>query len=337
MPNAFAGIFFLILAGVMNGSFILPMKFMRRWAWENTWLFWTIFALVIFPLLIPLATLVSPSQVYERAPSGVILTVILCGAGWGISQVFFGLAIDAVGMGLGFSVILGISAAVGSLVPLVRFHPEQILSCQGLTVIAGVALVLLGVAFCAVAGSRREAALGQFVSARGTSMMMGLLFCSISGVGSALVNFGLTFGAPLIAVAKELGARPMWAPNAVWLPLMCAGGIPSILYCVYLLRKHRTASRFAQSVSVPYLFLAAVMAFLWFGSALVYGIASGLLGSLGAVFGWPLFMSMIVITASIWGISTGEWKGAGPRAFRPMIGGIVILIFAVVVLSLASR
>jgi L-rhamnose-H+ transport protein len=337
MPNTFVGIFFLILAGIMNGSFILPMKFMRRWAWENTWLFWTIFALVIFPVLIPLATLVSPGLIYHRTPTAVILTVILCGAGWGVSQVFFGLAIDAVGMGLGFSVILGISAAVGSLVPLVRFHPEQILSRQGLTVIAGVALVLLGVAFCAVAGRRREAALGQFVSTRGTSMMMGLFFCLLSGLGSALVNFGLTFGAPLIAAAQDLGTRARWAPNAVWMPLMCAGALPSILYCVYLLRKNRTANRFAQSVSPLYLLLAALMAFCWFGSTLLYGIASGLLGSLGAVLGWPLFMSIIVIAASLWGVATGEWKGAGRRAIQPMTGGVIILLLAVFVLSLATR
>lgn len=166
--------------------------------------------------------------------------------------------------------------------------------------------------------------------------MKGLLFCLISGVGSALVNFGLTFGAPLIAAAKELGTRALWAPNAVWLPLMCAGGVPNILYCVFLLRKNRTAHRFAQSASLLYLLFAAVMAFFWFGSTLLYGVASGLLGSLGAVLGWPLFMSMIVIAASLWGVATGEWKGAGRRAIQPMTGGVIILLLAVFVLSLAT-
>ena len=33
------------------------------------------------------------------------------------------------------------------------------------------------------------------------------------------------------------------------------------------------------------------------------------MGSLGTVVGWPLFMSLIVITASIWGVLTGEWRG----------------------------
>ena len=45
MQNAVLGLILLIIAGGMNGSFTLPMKYTRRWAWENTWLAWTIFAL----------------------------------------------------------------------------------------------------------------------------------------------------------------------------------------------------------------------------------------------------------------------------------------------------
>jgi L-rhamnose-H+ transport protein len=129
----------------------------------------------------------------------------------------------------------------------------------------------------------------------------------------------------------------MWAPNIVWMPLFFAGGIPNVLYCVYLFRKNRSANRFAQSVSLFYTLLAALMAACSFGSTVVYGIAAGVLGSLGAVLGWPLFMSMIVITASLWGVATGEWKGAGARALRPMTGGVAVLLLAVFVLSLATR
>jgi hypothetical protein len=36
------GFLLLFVAGAMNGSLTLPMKVMRNWAWENTWLAWTI-------------------------------------------------------------------------------------------------------------------------------------------------------------------------------------------------------------------------------------------------------------------------------------------------------
>jgi len=31
-----------VVAGVLNASFALPMKFTRRWAWENTWAVWSV-------------------------------------------------------------------------------------------------------------------------------------------------------------------------------------------------------------------------------------------------------------------------------------------------------
>jgi len=48
MSDTTLGLLFLLIAGIMNASFTLPMKFTRTWAWENTWLAWSLFALVLF-------------------------------------------------------------------------------------------------------------------------------------------------------------------------------------------------------------------------------------------------------------------------------------------------
>jgi L-rhamnose-H+ transport protein len=336
MNSAVAGIFLLVVAGIMNGSFTLPMKFTRQWAWENTWLAWTIWALVIFPPAMTFLTVPHLHSVYSSAPARVIVVVAACGAGWGISQVFFGLAVDSVGIALAFSVILGIAAAVGGLFPLIRFHPEKILAPAGIDVLVGVALVIVGVGICARAGHTREAALGRTVDPNKASLTRGLIYCIISGVGSALVNIGFTSGPQLLNAAEQSGAATKWAPNAVWLPLMMAGGIPNLIYCLYLLRKNRTSSRFATPLTGGYTILAGIMAVCWFGSTLLYGIAAGKMGSLGTAVGWPVFMSMIVITASIWGVLTGEWRGAGRRPLQVMYGGVAMLILAIVVLSRAS-
>jgi L-rhamnose-H+ transport protein len=331
------GLFLLLLAGAMNGSFTLPMKFTRQWAWENTWLAWTLFALVVFPPLLTLVTVPALREAYAQAGITPIVLVAGFGAAWGASQVCLGLAVSAIGMALSFSVILGISAAVGSLVPLLRFHPERIFTRGGLVLLVGLALVLLGVGVCAVAGRRREAASAGQRPAGTTSLAKGLLFATISGVGSAFVNFGLAFGGPLVGAARENGADALWAPNAVWLPLMLAGGIPNLIYCAYLLRKNRTGNRFQLGGTGAYWGLAAIMAFFWFGSTVIYGVSTVKLGELGAVLGWPLFMSLIVLSASFWGFVTGEWKTAGIQPRRIMVTGIAVLIAAIFVLSAASR
>lgn len=330
MNSAVAGIVLLVIAGVMNGSFTLPMKFTRQWAWENTWLIWTIWALVIFPPVMTLATVPGLRSVYSNVAPGVIITVAACGAGWGISQVFFGLAVDSVGIALAFSVILGISAAVGALVPLFQ---SQAGTRQEILVLAGVALVIIGVGICAIAGRRRESALGRAVDPNEASVTRGLLYCTISGVGSALVGIGLWLGRPIGLAAEHLGASMMWSPNAIWLPLMLAGGIPNLIYCLYLIGKNHTGNRFARPATGSYFILAGIMGVFWFGSTLMYGIA---VRPLGTSVAWPIFMSLIVIVASIWGVLTGEWKGTGKQPLQIMYGGVAVLILAIMVLSRAS-
>jgi L-rhamnose-H+ transport protein len=329
------GFSMLFLAGAMNGSFALPMKFTRKWAWENTWAIWTLFALFLFPFLLAYVTVPQLNSAYSQAGAWVVFLVAVCGAGWGIAQVLFGLAVEAIGIALTFSVVLGLSAALGSLIPLFRLHPNEVVSPAGLAAISGVALVLVGVGICAVAGRKREAALGA-TKAR-TSVTRGLVFCALSGVLASLMNFGLAFGGPILEAAQKNGAPKLWSPNAVFFPLMLAGGVPNLAYCVYLMRKNNTANRFREVGSASHWFLAGFMAVAWFGSTILYGASTTTLGQLGTVLAWPLFMSLIVITASICGAATGEWKSAGPQPFRVMAAGVGVLILAIFVLALSSR
>lgn len=334
MSETAVGILILVVAGVMNANFTLPMKFTRKWAWENTWLAWTIFALLVFPPLVAFFTVPDLGDVYIQAGWGPVLVVAACGAGWGIAQVFFGLAVDAIGIGLAFAIILGISAAVGSLITLITKHADKMFSPSGMAVFLGVILVVIGVGVCAVAGRRREAVLGT--GPKNVGFGRGLAFCIISGVGSALIGLGLEWGYQIARAAKSAGAAEIWRPNAVWLPLMVAGAIPNLLYCVHLIRKNKTGARFKEAGTGIYWALAAVMAIFWFASALMYGISISYMGGLGGAIAWPLFMSLIVITASLVGVLTGEWKNTGTLPLRLQLTGVVVLIIAVVVLSRAT-
>jgi L-rhamnose-H+ transport protein len=337
MGDTTAGLLLLLVAGIANASFTLPMKFTRRWAWENTWLIWTIFALLVLPTVATVLTVPHLGELYSEAGPTLILTVAAFGAGWGIAQVLFGLAVEAIGIALTFSIVLGMSAAIGSMIPLIRLHPEKIFTKGGMGVMLGVFLVIIGVVICAIAGHKREQALPKSAAPNKKSYSEGLMLAIGCGLGAAMVNLGLVFGAPLLASAQRFGADALWAPNAAWLPVMLAGAIPNLIYCFYLLSKNRTSGRFAESGTAPYWFYAFLMAAFWFGSTTLYGIASGKLGSWGTILGWPLFMSLIVITASILGIITGEWKNSGKLPLRIQMGAVAVLVLAVFVLSASSR
>lgn len=333
MNQAGFGLLLLIIAGLMNASFTLPMKFTRRWSWENTWLAWTVVALVLLPVAVTWSTVPHLADVYRSTAASNLLSVIGFGAGWGIAQVLFGLAVDAIGIALTFSVVLGTSAAVGTLIPLLRLHPERINTTPGHELLAGIALVLAGVLVCAIAGRQRERGVVRASATRSTAG--GLLLALVCGFGAAFVNFGLAFGAPLIHSARSFGASLLPAANAVWMPLMLAGAVPNILYCVWLLRKNHTSGRFPEG-GVSHWVLASIMAVFWFGSTVIYGFSTVKLGAWGPILGWPLFMSLIVITASLLGMLTGEWKNSG-RPLRIQWAGVALLVLAVFVLSNSSR
>jgi len=335
MNAAASGLLILVLAGVMNASFTLPMKYARRWAWENTWLAWTIFALLVLPPAVTVLTIPHLGEVYRSVTSNIVLEVIGFGAGWGVAQVFFGLAVDAIGIALTFSLVLGTSAAVGTLVPLLRLHPGRLNSPAGHGVLAGVALVIAGVLVCAIAGRRREKAL-QLSAGPQKNITLGLALAILCGFGASFVNFGLAFGAPLVESARASGASALNASNAVWMPLMLAGAAPNVLYCLWLLRKNRTGDKFPAG-GVGHWTLAFVMAVCWFGSTLLYGLSTVKLGAWGPILGWPLFMSLIVITASLLGMFTGEWKNSGASPLRIQWAGVALLVLAVFVLAGTSR
>src|SRR5579863_4282210 len=156
MSSTSIGIATLIAAGVTNASFTMPMKYARKWAWENTWLAWTLFALIALPLAVTIITIPNLSRVYHSAPPQTILEVAGFGAGWGVAQVFFGLAVDMIGITLAFSLVLGTSAAVGSLIPMLFLHREHLDVTTRVAILGAIAFVLLGVMLCAIAGMLRE-------------------------------------------------------------------------------------------------------------------------------------------------------------------------------------
>ena len=329
------GFLLLVAAGLMNATFTLPMKFTRRWAWENTWLVWTTFALILLPAAVALYTLPHLALVYRLAGNGLLWHVAGFGVGWGLAQVFFGIAVEAIGIALTFSLVLGTSAAMGALIPMLLLHPEKLHTPAGHSLLVGIGLLLLGVAICAVAGTLRENAMPVKDRTRRGNATAGLVLAIVCGCAASFQNFGLAFGSPLVNIAIEHGASVSNAANAVWLPLLVAGAIPNLFYCGYLLEKNSSGSNFVRA-GLSHWMLAFVMGAFWFGSLLLYGASVSKLGSLGPAVGWPLYMSLIVVAASLVGIVTGEWKQSGRRPVIIQFAGVGVLIVAIITLAKAS-
>jgi len=325
----------VLLGGFLNGSFALPMGRLAAWRWENTWLLYAFVGMVIAPWTLVAVTVPGFMEVYHHATWTTLVAVSLFGFGWGLGSTLFGLGLRRVGMALGMSIILGITAALGSLLPLVVLHPHQVVSRQGYQLIAGTLLVILGVVFCALAGRRREQEVPS--AAQGTAsrgFITGLVICIFSGILSAMLNFGFVFGNELQQLTLALGVSRAVSANLIWSLALSAGFVVNAVYCSYLLSKNRTWSLYAvRSIPPGYWFGALLMGLIWFSGIAVYGIGAAALGSLGGILGWPLFIVMIIMAANFWGIVTGEWKGVSRRSYGYLLIGIAILLMAVFVIS----
>ncbi len=323
----------LVLAGLMNGSFALPMKRMPQWRWENIWLVWGALALLLMPLLFVSLSVPRYWTGLGEIPGTSLLLVIVFGAAWGVAQVLFGLSVSAIGMALTFSLVLGISAALGALVPFLRMHVDLLWTPTGVFLFGGLAVLAAGMVLCARAGILRERSAGRVINSM--PIHLGLLLAIVSGVLASAMNVGFTYSTSLSAMAARHGSSAFGMAAAVWFPLLAGGAVPNLLYSAYLLRKHKTAGLYASRELGVYLFLTACMASLWFASTMLYGIASGSLGALGTVLGWPIFMSIVVVVASAIGWMAGEWRGSGTLPFRLQLAGLAMLVAAVFLFSRA--
>src|SRR5438046_10507302 len=88
-------------AGILNGSFATPTRFMNRWKWENVWALWAVLAMFVLPWVVALATVPHLFATYQAVEvRHALLLVIAFGAGYGIAALCFGWGGDAVGVAM---------------------------------------------------------------------------------------------------------------------------------------------------------------------------------------------------------------------------------------------
>src|ERR1035437_1810105 len=66
------GILGVLLGGILNGSFVAPMKKLHKWRWENSWLVYSISGLLIIPWIAALTTVPKLGEVLAGASSGAL-------------------------------------------------------------------------------------------------------------------------------------------------------------------------------------------------------------------------------------------------------------------------
>jgi L-rhamnose-H+ transport protein len=330
------GFLLVLLAGLLQGSFILPMTLVKRWSWEHTWATFSLLGMLVFNWIITLLFVPNIFGVYAASPGRDLAILALFGLGWGVGAVLFGLGMDRLGMALGYPIIMGLIASLGGLIPLLLFFPQTLLTTRGVILLAGTALVIFGIVLCSIAGSRRTPFQGKSTAAGPNAFKIGLAIAILAGLLSCLPNVGVAFGGNVVRAAESLGVSQAASGNTVWALLFTLGFVANVTYCLYRMITRKTLAQYWNPETPRNLGLSALMALMWIGSFYLYGAGAPKLGRWGVVVCWPLFISLSIIVGNLWGLWRHEWRGAPAAARRLLNLGLLILIVAVITVALSN-
>ena len=251
------GILFAMVSGTCDGSFGTLMKVTKKWEWENIWLVFSITSMTVFPVILALSCVPDLLSVYDHVSMTVCGRTFLFGAGWGVGNVLFGLGLYMLGQSLAYTVMVGLIAVGGSLIPMLVTSPDKALTGGGLIIILSMIATIVGVAYCGRGGKLRDDHLQQSAAAdkRHTSFAVAFLVCVGAGIFSCMFNLAFHFGKPIAeAAAAQMGGMSdsFRANTPIWLLVMLGGFIPNFVYCLYLLVRKGSWKKYLQPGIVHY-------------------------------------------------------------------------------------
>jgi L-rhamnose-H+ transport protein len=342
------GIIFHSIGGFSSGSFYMPFKKVKDWAWESYWIIGGFFSWLIVPPIAAYLTIPNFVDIIITASPTIKAFTFLMGLIWGVGGLTYGLGVRYLGMSLGNSIILGFCSAFGALVPSVYYdlYPtegkisftDMLSNPGGRLVLAGVLVCLIGIAISGKAGILKEKdfATGHEDKDKEFSLVKGLIIAVISGILSSFFNYGIEAGKPMAETAVNYGCNPLFQNNVTYIVLMWGGLTTNFIWCMYLNFKNKTFSDYTNTKTpiARNVLFSGIAGTMWFLQFFFYGMGESKLGN-GAS-SWILHMATIILTANFWGFYLKEWSGVSKRTLRTFGWGIALIMLSIVLVGIGN-
>jgi len=325
----------IVLAGVLNGSFAVPIKTARAWKFEHVWMVFSLLAMAVIPWVG--VSLVVPQWrgILSAVPAAGWWGLAALGLLWGVASLLYGVAVDLLGIALGFAIQLGLSIVLGALLPLIWSRAMSFRTVKDAFFFGGLALMVVGVVLCAQAGGAKSNAPG----ATGARFRQGLIIAFLGGIGAPLLNFGIQYGISLLRTAGQIPVEARFSVKTyvAWAAFLSAAAVTQSGYCLLRIIATKSSRLFGAAGTGRDAGAVVGMSLVWAASVCLYGMSAVGLGRLGTSFGWPVFVALIILTSNTWGVLLGEWKGAARTAFHRMLVGSAVLVLAAFLIGQGNR
>lgn len=343
MANPILGTLIHAVGGVAASTCYVPFQKVKKWSWDSYWIVQASFAWFIFPFLIGFLTVPNLLDVFGDAPTDVLINATLLGAIYGFGGMCFGFAIRHIGYSLTYTISIGISAILGTIVPLILEGAliKKFNEPGGGIIFLGMFIALIGIIICGVAGYRKEKDLKASGASQGEAltfnMKKGLTLTLIAGVLSAVFGISLTVGAPVAEIAGNYGAGNFEGNASL---ILSTGGafITNFIWFTVVGLKNGTLKEIVdvKGVGKKSFYLNLLMSILsgalWYGQFFFYGIGHVQMGEYGYA-SWVIHMSMLIFFSYIVGIIMKEWIQVTKKTYLTLILALVILIASFIIMA----
>jgi L-rhamnose-H+ transport protein len=254
-PNPAIGVLYHWLGGLASGSFYVPYRGVKRWAWETFWLAGGFFSWIIAPWVLGLLMTKDLLAVLSETPETVLFWTFFFGLLWGVGGLTFGLTMRYLGLSLGMAVVLGLCAAFGTLIPPIFrgvFMTQVVGTNSGRIILLGIFVCLLGIAAAGLAGIYKEREMTpaeQKAAIKEFDLKKGVGVATLSGVMSACFAYGLAAGDPIKALTMKHGTPQLWQGLPVLVVVLIGGFTTNFVWCLVLNIRNKTGYQYFTSTS----------------------------------------------------------------------------------------
>ena len=349
--QALFGILFHFIGGFASGSFYIPFKKVKGWAWESYWIVGGLFSWLIVPPLTAFITIPNFMNIITATDGKILWLTYGFGVLWGIGGLTYGLGVRYLGVSLGSSVILGLCSVFGALVPSIYYDFFPVLgkdnfsllltTTWGQVVLLGLTVCLIGIAFCGRAGWLKDKEINKTNQLNNEFKIgLGLTVSIISGLLSACFAFGIDAGNQMADEANMTwkAINPgqgefLFQNNVTYVVVLMGGLTTNFLWCMLLNARNKTFGDYTNN-KVPLLgnyIFSALAGITWFMQFFFYGMGESKLGN--GPSSWILHMAFIILVANMWGVILKEWKGVSRKTNITIITGILLIILSVLLVG----
>ncbi|HEY1214591.1 MAG TPA: L-rhamnose/proton symporter RhaT [Bryobacteraceae bacterium] len=250
VPNPALGVLYHWLGGLASGSFYVPYRGVKHWAWETYWLVGGIFSWIIAPWVIALLLTNNLLSVLAHTPGKNLFWAFFFGLLWGVGGLTFGLTMRYLGLSLGMAIVMGLCAAFGTLMPPIFngvFVSQVLNTASGRTILLGILVCLIGIAIAGAAGISKERSMpaeAQQAAIKEFDLKKGILVAILSGVMSACFAYGLAAGDPIRELTVQKGTPPLWQGLPVLVVVLLGGFATNFIWTVLLNVRNRTGNQY---------------------------------------------------------------------------------------------